>query len=63
LLLISLAFVNREEKLEQEKGKGAKHKKNIPNRFYFSSLTFYGFSFPPQHLSFCVEVLKQVHQG
>jgi hypothetical protein len=35
LLLISLAFVHREEKIEQEKGKGAKRKKNIPKRFFF----------------------------
>jgi hypothetical protein len=29
LLLISLAFAHREEKIEQEKGKGAKQPKNI----------------------------------
>jgi hypothetical protein len=30
LLVISLAFVHREEKIEQEKGKGVKRKKEYP---------------------------------
>jgi hypothetical protein len=38
LLSISLSFVHREEKIEQEKGKGAKRKKNIPKRFFPSNL-------------------------
>jgi len=57
-----LAFFHREEKIEQEKGKNA-NKKKIPKIFFFSSLSFYGFNLPPQHLSLCVEDLKQVHQG
>jgi hypothetical protein len=62
LLLISLAFVHREEKIEQEKGKGAKQKIN-PQKIIFFGLSFFGFSFAPQRLSLCVEDLKQVHQG
>jgi hypothetical protein len=35
LFFISLAFVHREEKIEQEKGKGTKQKNNIPKIIFF----------------------------
>jgi hypothetical protein len=38
-------------------------KKEISPKDFFSSLSFFGFSLPPQRLSLCVENLKQVHQG
>jgi hypothetical protein len=46
LLLISLAFVHREEKIEQEKGKGAKQKIYIFKRFFFG-LSFSRVNLPP----------------
>jgi len=41
LLLISLAFVHREEKIEQEKGKGSKQKNKSPKFIYFWFVIFW----------------------
>jgi hypothetical protein len=46
-----LAFVHREEKIEQEKGKGESEKGISPKDFFFSGLSFSRFSLPPQRLS------------
>jgi hypothetical protein len=59
LLFISLAFVHKEEKIEQEKEKAQSEKRIFSKVFFFPSLSFNGFSLPPQRL-FCVEGLKHV---
>jgi hypothetical protein len=46
LLFISLAFVHKEEKIEQEKGKGTKQKKNILKIFVFLVCHFLGLTSP-----------------
>jgi hypothetical protein len=46
LLLISLAFDHREEKIEQEKGKGVNRKNISPKDFFFMVCHFLGLASP-----------------
>jgi hypothetical protein len=46
VVLVSLAFVHKEEKIEQEKGKGKSEKGISPKDFFFLDCHFLGLASP-----------------